>query len=551
MSVKGVDMVAKDRDVASYIAHKQTIMYMESIGMFKSLHLHHAPAICAYIMASPGFLPFKTVIVGERPYSSKIHPPVSSAMSYDVSKSKATPSTLGLARDVSFTTDVPYVEAEAWARDSWMYAHSGTLVVNCTVFKSFSSSDSLSEVVPFQRWIRCMLDCSIACGSSKIEVICMGVPATNVIDSVIRSMGKMRSHVYKKPYPNPAIVSKTGIGDGSSRAVTFGKPGTSKSIAKAIIRSRDYRPLTPRDYIRSIRKNMTSHTAQVAEVITASSKLVDALEGAFDDLRTSDRMPALRECQEQFANALLTYRDLVIRDVLEHTVASKSDSNSSKMGRPVEWGGKKQWSKGAPSTGTSSKMSVVQEDGGGVVQKFADDDDEGQLTETEKPSKGKSVDRGEPSGAADDEPPSTPTQPRPKKKTVRKVRKVKKVVKPLDGTNSKRSSVASAPSIAIKEETVTVAGMSIDESQESTLRSILYYVSDTYGEVPIYTSINDTLTERAVTDDLVGTILDTAARDMETDGVSAQRSLGLDDGNVMESSLLVKVLAKVAGKPQA
>jgi hypothetical protein len=268
---------------------------------------------------------------------------------------------------------------------------------------------------------------------------------------------------------------------------------------------------------------------------------VDALEGAFDDLKTSDRMPALRECQEQFANALLTYRDLVIRDVLEHTVAAKSESNSSKMGRPVEWGGKKQWSKGAPSTGTSSKMSMVQEDGGGVAQKFADDDeDEAQLTETEQSSKGKD--------AAREESPSTPTQPKPKKKVIRKIRKVKRVAKSSDGADSKRSSVVGGHSVAIKGEVVTVAGMSIDESQESTLRSIMYYISDTYGEVPLYSSINDTLTERTVTDDLVGTLLDTAARDMQTDGISAQKSLGLDDGAAVETSLLVQVIAKVAGK---
>lgn len=50
-----------------------------------------------------------------------------------------------------------------------------------------------------------------------------------------------------------------------------------------------------------------------------------------------------------------------------------SDYVSQKLGRPVEWGGKKQWTKGKSSIGTSTKMSVVADDGGGMVQKFASD----------------------------------------------------------------------------------------------------------------------------------------------------------------------------------
>lgn len=517
-------MASNNKNIAKRIACIQSHKYAEDIGMFKTFDTHYAPPVCAYIAASHAFLPFRTVLVGERPYSTRIHPVISSAMSYDPSKSGPTPSTIGLARDVSCNTDVPYTEAEAWARDSWMYANSGVLVVNCTVFKSFSSSDSLSEVLPFQRWLRCMLDCSIACGAEKIDVVCMGVPATNVVDSVIRSMGKLRSHISKRPYPNPAIVSKAPVGDGSSRLATFGHPGTSRSISKAILISRDRVPLTPQDYVDVIQRDMTSHIAQVDVLIRASDSLVDAVEKAYDDMKTDDKLPELRECKRQFADALLMYRDMVIRDVVAHTVKASSDSNASKTGRPVEWGSKKGWSKGATSTGTSTKMSVASEDGGGIEQKFADEDDVPQMPDI----------------------PERSVTPKPKKKVKKVIKKVARKRAPVSD-NSRLDSVATHKEDSAVKDMCTSMGAAIDDSQEPVLRTMQYYVSDAYPEKgdALLSAIKDTIEGRTVASDHVGTLLDTASRDMSTDGVTAQVSLGIEDGEVSETALLPKVIEKV------
>lgn len=534
----------KQKSAARYIAWVQGNRYVEDIGMFKKLDKHYSTAICTYILSVYAFLPFKTIIIGERPYATKIHPRISSAMSYDASKSGATPSTVGMARDISTNTKLGYRDVEEWFRDSWMYANSGTLVVNCMTFEAFSSSSSLREIIPFQKWLRCILDCSIACGADKIDVVCMGVPATNVTDSVIRSMGKLRSHISKKPYPNPAIVSKGGGGDGSSQISTFGKPGTSIAIAKAIKRSYAYSSLTPRDYISILYIDMSSHLSHVADVIHTSGQLVDAVESAFDDLKTSDKMPRLRECQEQFAAAMLSYRDMVIRDVLEHAVAPKSDSNATKLGKPVEWGSKQGWKKGTESVGTSSKMSAAPEEDAGVAQRFVSDDE--------------------------DEPPSTPTQetvsdaaqkpvetdaeePKPvktKKKMVKRMVK-RRVSKPSSVSGSKRDSQNSMAMSTIEESSPnnveTVAGMRVDESQEAALRTIQYYVSDTYAETgeKLMNMIRDTMDSRYVTDALIGTLLDTATRDFDTEGVTPDRTLGMEDGEVSETALLPKVIEKV------
>lgn len=101
-------------------------------------------------------------------------------------------STIGLARDVSYNAGLPYSEVEKWIRDGWTHLNTGTLIVNCTLVTSFSSSHSLDEVVPFQRWIRAVVDCSLACGRGKCDIVCMGIPSINVTNGVVRSIGKLR-----------------------------------------------------------------------------------------------------------------------------------------------------------------------------------------------------------------------------------------------------------------------------------------------------------------------------------------------------------------------
>jgi hypothetical protein len=98
--------------------------------------------------------------------------------------------------------------------------------------------------------------------------------------------------------------------------------------------------------------------------VRTSAQLVDKLESAFDDLGVSDKIPTVREAQQEFVKSLLTYRDTVLQDVLAHAMAQRSDN--SHKGKSTEWGSKRAWVKSTPSVGTSSMMS---EDIGGVEQK--------------------------------------------------------------------------------------------------------------------------------------------------------------------------------------
>jgi hypothetical protein len=184
-------------------------------------------------------------------------------------------------------------------------------------------------------------------------------------------MGKSRSMIRKIDYPNPAIISRRVPGDGASQIATFKRPSASKAILNAILRSEQVNPLTPLQYASYISFIMSTHTAQVNDIINTSGRLIDALDDAFKDLQASDKMPTLRECQNEFANALVVYRDTLLKDVLGHALSTSGESNQGKLGRAAEWGSKKPWTKTQQSIGTSSKMSAVSEKDEGVVQRFA------------------------------------------------------------------------------------------------------------------------------------------------------------------------------------
>ena len=151
--------------------------YLAEVKLLCNLDKKHAIPIAIYILCSSMAMPMKTIIVAERPYTTDIHPEVSSAMSYDMSKTRPTPSTAGIAHDLQNSLGCKYIEVERWFRDSWKYLGSGTLVINCILFTQYSSSHSSKESVAFQRWLRSALEYSAAISSSNIDLVCIGVPA--------------------------------------------------------------------------------------------------------------------------------------------------------------------------------------------------------------------------------------------------------------------------------------------------------------------------------------------------------------------------------------
>lgn len=495
--------------------------YLAEAGLMRNLDRKYCKCVSAYILCSGMALPVKTIIIGERPYSTDIHPTISSAMSYDPSKTRATPSTVGVAMDLTRALGCKYAETERWFRDSWMYLASGTVVVNCTLFTNYSSSFASNEVVAFQRWIRSMIECSAAMSPSNIDVICMGVPSLNTVNSMLGSMGRLRSIVSKKTYPNPAIWSKLSACDARSQTYTFGKKGTSQSLLSAIHRSRDYEPLTVEDYISYMSQTPAKQLPQVARMLEKSRTLVDEIEDAYKELESNHRTPSLTEAYEEFARAMIEYRDSVLYDLVSASVTAAGDS-SSKLGRATEWGSKKQWKKSTASIGNSSKMSVLSEDVAGVEQKFADYG-------------------GEPVAFADEdqaEKVEEIPEVKPKKKKI-----IKRVVRRPKSTQEAPKPTTS-PSPAPSE---TMHGSKLTADNISALRVVGYYLSEisTDSSSALQTDISASMNKGIAKTSDIGLIVDTIARDLADVGKDASASLGMDDGVVDEKCILPKLLAKL------
>ena len=343
--------------------------YTRRLGFLDNLDKHYSVPVLRYIMSSYVSIPLRAILVGERPYVSDIHPPVSSAMSYDPLRSPPTPSTIGISTDVSSCTGIGKVTVEEWARSGWKYLLSGVLIVNCMTFVQFSSSRSQSETIPFQRWIQAMIDCSIQAGGGKIDIVQMGVPASNVIDSVVRSMGVDKKWIRKHSYPNPAAISKGRVGDKGSRKSTFGKPGVSLTISNIIRYCLDRETLSLREYTAILTYNMSSQNKEISSVMSSLNNLTYAVEDIYKDVENSPQATTFRDAVDAATKALASFRDGVLKDYIAYNI-SKSTPESQKIGKATEWGGKKPWVKGPSTVGGSTRMSVVSESDNGIEQEI-------------------------------------------------------------------------------------------------------------------------------------------------------------------------------------
>ena len=86
-----------------------------------------------------------------------------------------------------------------------------------------------------------------------------------------------------------------------------------------------------------VRFSEINYSLAVGKVIDTLTEFVDKIEFAFKGLEVDNKMPSLREAHQEFVAALVTYRDIVLHDILAHAMGSSGD-NSSKMGRSTEWG---------------------------------------------------------------------------------------------------------------------------------------------------------------------------------------------------------------------
>ena len=204
----------------------------------------------------------------------------------------------------------------------------------------------------------------MALSDDKIDVVCMGMPSQNVVDSMLRSIGTARRGINKKTCINPVAISKDRAGDAASLARTLGKKDVSKAILAAIRRSSSVKSFTVQDYIVILCRDMSAQIPQVGKLVQAANDIASEVDDAYKELEGNHKLSALKKAVESFVVAMIKYRDSVLKDIVVARIMAAED-NSSKVAKSTEWGGKKPWQKAPGSAGTSSRMSTVTEDVGG------------------------------------------------------------------------------------------------------------------------------------------------------------------------------------------
>lgn len=479
--------------------------YLRKVGLLDENVPSRMRSVASYIHMSCVAIPLRTVIVAERPYATEIHPVVSSAMSYDPLKSKPTPSTLGVSMDVHNVTGYSAREVENWFRSSWMYLRQGVLCVNCTLLQRYTSSRSLDDVVPFQRWLRRLLKLSLEVSDRDIQVICMGTPATDAVTKTMKAIGVGRRRIRKFEYDNPAAIAHGTLGDQLSRGGTFGKPGTSRAIRDLVVRTIAHTYLPVDNTTEAI---MSNQLAITSALITKLNGVANEVDLAFSDGSVENTHPNLAESMRGLSKALNLYASAVLQDYVASTIANGTPG-SSKVSKATDWGNKREWSKGASTVGTSTKMTEVVQVDEGVPQRMIDDESDHE---------------------ADVAPPPAPD---PTKK-VKKTKIVKRIVK----RPKQRPQEGSAD---------TAVPRPLTDKEMSTLRNARYYISDTYpndasgltgkmdsainGSLPIAKEVRD--------------VLLVAHKDEMDLGVGPEVTLGIDSEEVMHNAFLPKAIAKL------
>ncbi|KAI0995214.1 hypothetical protein K3495_g12968 [Podosphaera aphanis] len=292
------------RRLAVEDAYRAAVKYVDEISATSKLDVHYATAVCSCILCSHMALPVKTIIVAERPYRSKIHPIVSSCMSYDEKRSGPTPSTRGVAMDLSLQCGADYEEVEAWTRDGWKQLRNGVLFVNC-------------------------------------------------IDGVVRSMDGRRSKVSKKACHNPAIIAKYERGDPRSRSFTLNNKSASTSIFKAIQRTRTLPTTSISEYISEMSDLREQSMQAITDVAVRTQDFYDQLEHAYQAGGINDNLPPLKRAKDEFIRSLYVFKDTVVQAAITTSLMSDSGRNQN-VAKPAEWGNKRDWCKSGASTTTGS-----------------------------------------------------------------------------------------------------------------------------------------------------------------------------------------------------
>lgn len=331
------------RSCAKYISDINLCEYGSHIGVVPTLR---------YILKLYIAIPVKYVMIVERPYATDIHGKVFSAMSYDATKSKVTPSVLGVSTDVSSVTGMDVNLVIDWFRESWRYLRAGIVLLNVTCVERFDSPRSAVEKAAFQRLLRDILLVSSIISSEPVRIVPMGKPAEYTVGAVLSSMGSYKSSIKKHRYPNPAIVSHTPGCDKMSLGFTLGCPGTSRIICNAILRSQTFHQLQESDFNIA----MSSLSSDLENAVNAVASSTDALDKIFANLRVDKSDLNACEVLAAWKRDVLRHHEVMMRFMATMVIDESKVKDVS--GRAAEWGNREKFKRTTGSVVTSSQVST-------------------------------------------------------------------------------------------------------------------------------------------------------------------------------------------------
>lgn len=144
------------------------------------------------------------MILVERPYKTKVHPYLFSAMSYVPNKSNALPSTLGMSMLISKYTKLGDDEVDRWFRDSWKCLSQGVVLLNVLVEASIGETISHSQKVAFQSFMRDYLRYMVRKNDIMIDIISIVGSVKSVAESIMSTVGRGRDQLRVHELVSPA-----------------------------------------------------------------------------------------------------------------------------------------------------------------------------------------------------------------------------------------------------------------------------------------------------------------------------------------------------------
>lgn len=332
--------------------------------------VYAAIPLSRYILSIPYALPIEHLILAERPYRTNIFPCAASAMSYDPHYSDVTPAVHFLALDISnANTDISYLIACNWFRDSWKYLTCGVVLLNVCTTYGFMENESERERVYMEEFIRDMLLMSLLISETKIHIYALGSPARHSASRMRSSLHSFKSLIVIHECKNPASF-KHRLGDSMSPKFTLGSKAVTKLLSSIVRTTFNCRKeLTENSYM-----SMASGVPELDRVVERGNNVRDSFKEITAFFKSSNEVSVdkndkiFSRAAEEMQEFIFAMSDMKIRTLFLNEREPKGTS------KPAYFGHRTAYNSSNYSRGSSSRVSSTPVSGRKQKLSFGDDE---------------------------------------------------------------------------------------------------------------------------------------------------------------------------------